>query len=196
MVSSEGVTIVPIADAAWPDVQQVFGTRGDPARCWCQFFKLTNQQWWDEPTEAKEALLHAQAGEGTGPGLIAYLDGEPVGWCAIEPRPNYPQALRSKVVTTASTERADDSSVWAITCFVVRTGFRRRGVATALVAAAVDWARQHDARLIEGYPVDTAAREKTSAAALYHGSVSLFESAGFTLAVRPTPGRALMRLEC
>ena len=63
MVSSEGVTIVPIADAAWPDVQQVFGTRGDPARCWCQFFKLTNQQWWDGSTEEKEALLHEQAGE-------------------------------------------------------------------------------------------------------------------------------------
>jgi GNAT superfamily N-acetyltransferase len=196
MISSEGVSIVPIADAAWPDVQQVFGTRGDPARCWCQFFKLPNREWWDEPSESKEALLHGQAGEDPGPGLIAYLDGEPVGWCAIEPRPKYPQLLRSKVVTGGSAEPGDDPSVWAITCFVVRVGFRRRGVASALVAAAVDWARQHDARLIEGYPVDTAAREKTSAAALYHGSVSLFESAGFTVATRPSPGRAVMRLEC
>jgi GNAT superfamily N-acetyltransferase len=196
MITSERVTIVPIADAAWTDVQQVFGTRGDPARCWCQFFKLSNRQWWDESTESKEASLREQAAEATGPGLIAYLDGEPVGWCAIEPRRNYPQLLRSKVVTTGSAAPADDASVWAITCFVVRVGYRRRGVATALVAAAVDRARQHGARLVEGYPVDTAAREKTSAATLYHGSVSLFESAGFTVAARPTTDRAVMEFRC
>ncbi|WP_344756142.1 GNAT family N-acetyltransferase [Leifsonella bigeumensis] len=130
------------------------------------------------------------------PGLIAYLDGEPVGWCAVEPRTRYPLILRSKVVTTSSTEEPDDDSVWAVSCFVVRVGDRRKGVGQALAKAAVDWAREHGARIIEGYPVDIEAKpEKVSSAALYHGSVSIFEQAGFTVQARPYPGRALVRLE-
>lgn len=183
-----------IADVDWSDVRQVFGTRGDPSRCWCQFFKLSNAEWKASTPAACESALREQQHDQPEPGLIAYLGEEPVGWVAVEPRTRYPTALRGRVVTTASTEPADDESVWAVVCFVVRVGFRRRGIGRALVSAAVAHARDHGARVIEGYPMDTAAREKTSAADLYHGSVSLFEAAGFTVAARPSPGRALVTL--
>lgn len=197
MAASSGISIVSIADAPWADVEAVFGTRGDPASCWCQFFKMPGAEW-RKPTAEKSARLREQTvGDPIPPGLLAYLDGEPVGWCAVEPRTRYPLILRSKVVTTSSTEEPDDDSVWAISCFVVRVGKRRLGIGQALAKAAVDWAREHGARVIEGYPVDIEAKpDKVSSAALYHGSISIFEQAGFRLQARPYPGRALMRLEC
>jgi GNAT superfamily N-acetyltransferase len=180
----------------WDDVRTVFGTRGDPSGCWCQFMLLPSAEFQTKDAAACSTLLRARVERGTlSPGLIAYLDGEPAGWCAVEPRTSYPTAIRSRVVTRGSAEPADDSSVWAIVCFVVRVEYRRRGISTALTSAAVDWARDHGARVVEGYPIDTAERAKVSAADLYHGTVTLFESAGFVTTARPTPGRALMRLE-
>src|SRR5690606_41247345 len=102
----------------------------------------------------------------------------------------------SKFGRSAIPEPREDDSVWAFSCFVVPLGQRRLGIARTLAKAAVEWAREHGARVIEGYPVDIEAKpDKVSAAALYHGSVSIFEQAGFTVRARPYPGRALMRLE-
>ena len=196
MVATPEIRVASIADVPWTDVEVVFGMCGDPASCWCQFFKIPNAEWWSAPVEQKSARLHAQTSDTPlPPGLIAYLDSEPVGRCAVEPRTNYPIILRSKVVTLASTEAPDDDSVWSISCFVVRVGYRRRGIAQALADAAVAWARDHGARVLEGYPIDAAAKPNVSSAELYHGSVSLFEQAGFVVQARPTPGRALLRLE-
>ena len=89
-------------------------------------------------------------------GLVAYLDREPVGWCAVEPRSAYGRMLRNnRVPWEGRSEDKADSSVWAVTCFVTRTGFRRRGIATALAREAVEFARQRGARAVEGYPMTT-----------------------------------------
>jgi GNAT superfamily N-acetyltransferase len=182
-------TITPIADVPWADVQQVFGTRGDPSRCWCQWFKMSNAEWQNSGREVCEPLLRSQPDTG----LLAYLDGEPVGWVAVEPRTHYPVLLRSKVVKP-STEPTDASDVWSITCFVVRVGYRKQGVSKALVHAAVAHATAGGARVIEGYPVDPA-EKKVSSADVYHGSLSIFEAAGFEVVARPSAGRALVRLQ-
>jgi GNAT superfamily N-acetyltransferase len=191
-MAESAVRTLPAADVPWDDVRLVFQTRGDPARCWCQFFKLSGAEWRAGTSADRQSRLSDQVRDGS-PGLIAYLDGEPVGWCAVEPRPRYPSLLRSRVVTGGSTEDPSDETVWAVTCFVVRTDHRRRGVAAALVRAAVDHARSRGASVIEGYPIDTAEREATTSV-LYHGTVSLFEGAGFEVGSRPSPGRAVMRL--
>ena len=89
-------------------------------------------------------------------GLVAYLDGEPVGWCAVEPRTAYPGLLlKTRVPWDGRAEDKEDGSVWAVTCFVTRVGFRRRGISRALARAAVDFARTRGARAIEGYPMTT-----------------------------------------
>jgi ribosomal protein S18 acetylase RimI-like enzyme len=191
-MAESAVRTVPAADVPWDDVRLVFQTRGDPARCWCQFFKLNGAEWRATSSADRQARLSEQIRDGS-PGLIAYLDGVAVGWCAVEPRPHYPGLLRSRVVVGGSTENPVDDTVWAITCFVVRSEFRRRGVATALVRAAVNYAEARGASVIEGYPVDAAEREAT-ASVLYHGTVSLFEGAGFEVGSRPSRGRAVMRL--
>ncbi|MET1019181.1 MAG: GNAT family N-acetyltransferase [Microterricola sp.] len=189
------VSIVSVSDAPWGDVERVFGTRGDPAGCWCQYFKLSNAEWTDaEPSECKTLLEKQVRAAAPPPGVIAYRDGEAVGWCAVEPRPNYSRLARSRVVAGGSPEDPDDDGVWAVTCFVVRVGHRRSGIGGALLRGAVEQARTLGARVIEGYPVDVAVRGKTSSADLYHGTSSLFLAAGFAEVARPSPDRQVVQL--
>ena len=198
-MESREVTVLPIDEVPWSDAETVFGTRGVPARCWCQFYKVTNSEWWKLGGAACAARLHDQVRDARNgaaahtPGLLAYRGGEPVGWVAVEPRTGYPTAIRGGAAA-ASAEAPNDDSVWAIVCFVVRVGHRRQGVAGALIAAAVSHARSRGARVLEGYPVDVGEKEKVSAAGLYHGTVTLFAGAGFDVVARPIPGRALMAL--
>lgn len=203
--ATAGVRVVAIADAPWDDVRTVFGTRGDPSTCWCQFFKV-DAAAWKAPNHAAafehalcEQVDAARATHSAGPGVLAYLGSdasgwEPVGWAAVEPRPRYPRVLGGRIIPGSAEPDHGDADIWAVTCFVVRVGFRRHGVAKALLAGAVDQARRGGARVVEAYPVD-AAGQKVSSADLYHGPLSAFEAAGFAITGRPVEGRAVVRLE-
>ncbi len=126
-------------------------------------------------------------------GLVAYLDGQPVGWCAVEPRTAYPRLLRNNRVPWADrTEDKNDESVWTVTCFVTRKGFRRRGISYALARAAVDFARQRGARALEGYPMT---RTDVLLGELHVGTQGMFAAAGFTEVSRPTLRRVVMRID-
>jgi GNAT superfamily N-acetyltransferase len=129
-------------------------------------------------------------------GLVAYLDGEPVGWCAVEPRSAYQRLLRNvRVPWDGRAEDKGDNSVWAVTCFVTRTGYRRRGVSRALAAATVDYARGRGARGLEGYPIITTPGQEIMAGEVHVGSRSIFEAAGFREVSHPTPRRVVMRID-
>jgi len=203
-VQAGELRVVPVTDAPWDDVRTVFGTRGDPSTCWCQYFKVDAAAWKakDHAVAFERALCDqvdaARASRDAGPGVLAYLgsdsDGwEPVGWAAVEQRPAYPRILAGRMMPGTAEPDRDDGSVWSVTCFVVRVGFRRRGVAGALLAGAVDEARRGGARVVEAYPVDTGG-QKISSADLYHGPLSAFEAAGFEITGRPAEGRAVVRL--
>ncbi|MEI5585358.1 MULTISPECIES: GNAT family N-acetyltransferase [unclassified Agromyces] len=187
--------IVPASEAPFADVESVFGTRGDPASCWCQWYKLRGAEWRTAtPAELRDRLAEQLAGPEPGPGLLAY-DGEtPVGWCAVEPRPALVRLRYSPVGAATPDPDFDDSEVWSVSCFVIPRRFRRRGVATALAAAAAAAARDHGARILEAYAVDPAERTTPPAAELFPGTVSMFESAGFVEVARPKPHRAVMQL--
>ncbi|NQX30022.1 GNAT family N-acetyltransferase [Microbacteriaceae bacterium VKM Ac-2854] len=187
------IDVRPADQVDWADVDAVFGTRGDPATCWCQFFKLDNKGFDAAAAPDLKAALHRQIETGT-PGLIAYRDGEPAGWVAVEPRPVYGRLRRTRLVAAGSVDPLDDASVWAVTCFVVPVGHRKQGVSKALLDAAVQFARENGARVVEGYPVDPTVGAKKSSAELYHGVLSVFEAAGFDVAHRPSASRALVRL--
>lgn len=126
---------------------------------------------------------------------MAYLDGEPAGWCAVEPRTGYARLLRTRVPWSGRDEDRTDAGVWAVTCFVTRPGFRRRGVSRALARAAVDFARERGARAVEGYPMVTQPGQPASSGELYVGSRGSFADAGFTEVSRPTRRRAVMRID-
>jgi GNAT superfamily N-acetyltransferase len=194
------VTIVPANEASWEDLQAVFGTRGTPARCQCQRFKIRGREWdaGSVPVEERAHRLREQTDCGhpesdTTSGLVAYLDGERVGWCAVEPRTAYVRLGR--VPWAGRAEDKTDDSIWAVTCFVTRAGFRRRGISRALARATIDFARQRGARALEGYPMITQPGQEITWGEVHVGSRSIFDDAGFTEVSRPTLRRVVMRID-
>jgi GNAT superfamily N-acetyltransferase len=188
----------PLAPADEDDLVALFGTRGDPAWCWCQFFVTTGGGYSDGPRAErvrrnKPALLRQVRSSERPLGVLARDDGEPVGWLALGPVPSYAR-LTASPSRMKVTEAADD--VWSTTCFVVKVGHRRRGVSSALLAAGIELARDNGARVLEGHPVDPTARtSKTGSAELYHGVASTFRRAGFTEVARTGGSRPVLRLE-
>jgi GNAT superfamily N-acetyltransferase len=194
------ISVVPANNASWDDLQAVLGTRGDPARCQCQHYKIRDMEWRSVPVEERAERLREQTncghpGARTTSGLVAYLDGEPVGWCAVEPRTAFVRLLATRVPWTGRTEDKTDDGVWAVTCFVTRAGFRHRGVSRALARAAVDFARERGARAVEGYPMVTRAEQVITWGELHVGSRSIFAAAGFTEVSAPTLRRVVMRID-
>ncbi|NNG35576.1 GNAT family N-acetyltransferase [Nakamurella aerolata] len=189
-----GLTIVPANEASWSDLQTVFGTRGDAARCWCQRLRMDPGETWNSegPDELAARLADqtacGQPDAATTSGLVAYLDGEPAGWCAVAPRPAHPRMLRNnRVPWDGRDEDKQDAGVWALTCFVTRVGYRGRGISHALAGAAVEFARASGARAIEGYP--------DLVEGGYVGTRDTFAQAGFTEVHQPTKRKVVMRVD-
>jgi len=120
------------------------------------------------------------------PGLLAYSDGEPVGWCAVEPRESYPALDRSRTLA-----RVDCEPVWSIPCFYVAKQFRGKGFMSKLLAAAVNWAAEHGARITEAYPVEP--RDGLANSTLYTGVVPVFRRVGFVEVCRRSKRQPIMR---
>jgi GNAT superfamily N-acetyltransferase len=156
------------------------------------------ESWASVGVEELAARLREQTECGnprspTTSGLVAFLDGEPAGWCAVEPRPAYPRMAKSmRVPWDGRSEDKDDENVWAVTCFVTRAGFRKRGITHALARAAVEDARERRARALEGYPITT---KDVILSELHVGTIGAFQASGFTEVGRPTPRRAVMRID-
>ena len=189
-VTGGAVTIADAGPDRWDDVVAVFEGPGDPGRCWCQWF-FRGASADRVRAEANRSALRTQLDAGP-PGVLGYVDGVPLGWCAVAPRPGYTRLTRSALLRDS--DDLDDPGVWSVTCFVVRRAARRQGLSSALLAGAVDLARRGAARVVEGYPVDSAVRRPNGAAELYHGLLSVFLRAGFTEVARPQPARPVVRL--
>jgi GNAT superfamily N-acetyltransferase len=190
---------VPANVASWEDLQTIFGTRGMASRCQCQQYKLRpGESFASFSVEERADRLREQTDcgypeSGATSGLTAYLDGEPVGWCAVEPRTAYGGLLRNNRVPWAGrAEDKTDDTVWAVTCLFTRVGFRQRGVSRALARAAVSFARERGARALEGYPMTT---KNVILEELHVGTEGVFAAAGFTEVSRPTLRRVVMRID-
>jgi len=194
------IGIVPANEASWEDLQAIFGVRGYPAYCQCQLFKVGHAQWTAPTVAERMERLRAETHCGypsarITSGLVAYLDGEPVGWCAVEPRTAYPRLPPARVAWSERGEERDDASAWAVTCFVTPAGFRRRGLTRALVKAAVEFACERGARAIEGYPMITEPGQEVTWGETHVGTRNIFEAAGFTEVARATLRRVVMRID-
>lgn len=197
MAGTDGVVhIEPLTARRWDDAVAVFGTRGDAATCWCQFFRLGGPQWRASSVDDRRRSLREQAAGALAPGLLAYVEGEPAGWVAVGPRPQYARLARSRaLVSVAGIKTMADERVWSVTCFVVRVGFRRRGVVASLLQAAIGFAGDHGAVVLEAYPVEVAPGARRASSELYHGTASTFAAAGFREVGRTSAARPVMRLE-
>jgi len=174
--------IHPLTPKRLPDLAELFGQGGDPKWCWCAFYRVRGMTWSNATPKDNRAVLEravrSDARDGRAPGLVAYRDGEAVGWVSLAPREEFERLEHSKVLA-----RLDDKPVWSIVCFVVARTSRGQGVAAALLAAAVDYARDHGATVLEGYPTETGG-ERVPSANVFKGTLGMFERAGFKVVER------------
>jgi len=194
----DDIRVLPANEVGWEQLQTVLGKRGEAARCQCQWFHVSDRDFGVMPHEERASRFRAQTacgdpGARTTSGVVAFLGDEPVGWCAVEPRADYVRLARLRVPWAGRDEDPADEHVWAVVCFVVRAGFRRQGVGTALAAGAVEHARARGARAVEGYPRQLAPGKQEMWGELYVGTPGMFEAAGMRVVSRPTPRRLVMR---
>lgn len=181
--------VKPVTPETWGDFLAVMGPRGGEAGCFCMFYRQSSREFDENKGESNKELMKQIVDRGEVPGLIGYRDEVPVGWVQVGPRDRYGRLERSRV-----TKPLDDRPAWAVTCFVIPKEHRRTGVATELLAAAVEFARSRGAELVEGYPMEPRTGD-VPAIWSWMGFPSMFESCGFIEVARRSDTRPFMRLE-
>lgn len=189
------IVIAPATADRFDDAQHALTGGGDGKSCQCQWWMIPNAEFQRSTVDERRGLLRRELeDDGPAPALIAYVDGEAAGWVRVAPRPAQVRIGRTREIASHTPLPLDDPGVWAISCFVVRREHRGRGLNTTLLSAAIDHARAHGAHTLEAYPYDTSAATQTTNQ-LYKGVLSVFEAAGFTVAARPKPDRAIVTLD-
>jgi GNAT superfamily N-acetyltransferase len=171
----------------WPDLERLFGQRGACGGCWCMWWRLARSEFERGKGEKNRRALRRIVNEGRVPGILAYADGEPVGWCAVAPRDEYPVLERSRTL-----KRVDERPVWSVVCLFITRGHRRRGVSVRLLEAAADHVRRKGGGILEGYPVESRTGAMPDAFA-WTGLAQAFREAGFREVARRSPTRPIMR---
>ena len=176
----------PLTPDLFADFELLFGPRGACGGCWCMFWKLRGKAFDENTGEPMRQMQKAIVDSGTVPGLLAYVDGQPVGWIAVEPRSAYPKLAHSRVL-----KPVDDKTVWSVTCFFVVKQARRQGLTVELLKGAVEYVKAKGGKIVEGYPVDT--KEIMPAPFIYTGTASAFRQAGFVEVTRRSETRPIFR---
>jgi len=180
--------IYPLTPDRWQDLETLFGPRGACAGCWCMFWKLRGKAFDLGKGAGNRLSQHEYVAAGNMPGLLAYVDGVPAGWAAVEPRQRYPVLEHSRILAPL-----DDQPVWSVPCFFIARGYRGQGLTVALLRAALKHVAAQGGRIVEGYPVEPAPSEKGVPTFVYTGLASAFRQAGFVEAARRSEKRPIMR---
>jgi GNAT superfamily N-acetyltransferase len=174
-LSADEVRVHPATQDRFEDVATLLrpGNPDSPS-CWCLAYRLPSAQFNALTAAERPALVRELCAEDPPPGLLAYVGGEPVGWCNVGPRARMARLARSRTIPHVD----DRDDVWSVVCFVVRPGHRRRGIGGALLRGAVEHARANGAGVLEGYPIDPQG-DRLSTSLLFVGTTGLFEREGF-----------------
>lgn len=176
---------LPVTPDRWPDLERFFESRGGPKHCWCMVFRPMSPAFRRVGSSAKKQALSEMVAAKTPVGILAYDGDEPVAWCSIAPLESYTNLRTRSYVSDGS----DTEGVWSIACFYIRSGFRRQGMTTPLINAAIEYARDNGAKIVEAYPVDY-----DSPSYSYMGRTGTFERLGFREIAMAGTRRHIMRL--
>jgi GNAT superfamily N-acetyltransferase len=182
-VVSMELRVHPLTTDRWPAIEDLFENGTACKRCWCMYWRI-GSAYCKTPREKNKAAFGKLVKRGPPPGLIAFHGHLPVGWCQLTPRDALPWLERSWRL-----KRLDDLPVWSISCFYIRKGYRRKGITSALIAAAVKIAKKAGAPALEAYPLDANLTPSASGT----GYASTFERTGFKIVGRQVPSRPIMR---
>ncbi len=186
-ISQRNVEVHPVTSERWHDLELLFGERGACGGCWCMWWRVKRSAFEQQKGQQNKDALRATILAGEVPGLLAYIDGQPVAWCAVAPRETYPVLERSRTL-----KPVDAEPVWSIVCFFIHKRWRRQGISVQLLTAAVTYPRARGAQVVEGYPVEP--RTLTmSDVFVWAGTLAAFRQAGFVEVARHAETRPIMR---
>jgi GNAT superfamily N-acetyltransferase len=183
------ITVRPVGPADFPIIEQLFGPRGACAGCWCMWWRVEKggKTWEAAQGEPNKRAFRALVEQGRVHGLLAFDGDEPVGWCDLGPHRDYPRLGRARTLQRADGDPAGRAGTWVTPCFFIKAGHRKRGIASRLLAAAIDHAEALGAAEIEAYPV--AAGHETPAVFAYTGIATMFEAEDFRPVPATDPGK-------
>jgi GNAT superfamily N-acetyltransferase len=169
----------------WPAFEDLFSDSPVCSRCWCMAWR-SGAAYRKRAGKTNKAAFKEIVKRYPPPGLLAFDGDVAVGWCQLTPRDQVPELDRAWRL-----KRVDDLPVWSITCFYVRKGYRRRGITSLLIAAALKAAKRAGAPALEAYPLDRSLSPSSTST----GIVTTFERAGFKTVACRVPPRPIMRHE-
>lgn len=178
----------PVTKERWKDFEKLFGKNGACAGCWCMFWRIRRKDYETQKGNGNKNAMKKIINSGTVPGILSYFDDEPVGWCSIAPREDFPGLENSRIL-----KPVDNKPVWSVSCFFIRKDFRNTGVSVELLKAASKFVKSKKGRIIEGYPNEPK-NDKMPPAFAWHGLASAFSRAGFKEVERRSETRPIMRL--
>ncbi|MBM3180727.1 MAG: GNAT family N-acetyltransferase [Chloroflexi bacterium] len=176
----------PLTQKLWRDFELLFGNNGACGGCWCMYWKLRGKEFSENTGDNARQMQKSIVDSKIVPGLLAYLEGYPVGWIAVEPRIAYPKLAHSRTL-----KPIDDQEVWSVTCFFIEKKHRRKGITVELLKAAIEHVKDRGGKIVEGYPVDS--KKEQPAPFVFTGTASAFIKAGFKEAARNSPTRPIFR---
>jgi GNAT superfamily N-acetyltransferase len=179
--------IKPLSSYTWKDFETLFGERGACGGCWCMSWRLSRADFEKKKGESNKRAMKKLIGNNEQIGVIAFLNGKPIGWCAVAPREKFIKLENSRVL-----KRIDDEPVWSITCFFLAKEFRRKGYSVELLKGVIDFCKKKKVKIIEAYPIIPYS-SNIPAAFAWTGILSSFKKAGFEIAKRWSKARPIMR---
>ncbi len=178
---------VPLTKDRWPDLETLFGERGACGGCWCMLWRLTRQKFESQKGEGNRQAMQAIVDSGEIPGILGISRGQPVAWCSVAPRDHFPALRRSRIMKTL-----DELPVWSISCLFVERQYRRKGLSTQMIKAAVDYVKKKGGSIVEAYPVEPR-KDKMPDAFAWTGLASAYTKVGFAECARRSETRPIMR---
>ncbi|HVP37051.1 MAG TPA: GNAT family N-acetyltransferase [Terriglobales bacterium] len=177
----------PVTPSRWKDFEILFGERGACGGCWCMLWRLPRSKWQQQLGEKNRKAMKKIVDSGEIPGILAYADGRPIGWCSIAPRETFQLLERSRIMG-----KVDEKPVWSVVCFFVAKPFRQKGVSVAMLKRATEYAGRKGAKIVEGYPTEPK-KERMPDVFANTGLASAFRQAGFKEVIRRSETRPIMR---
>ena len=177
----------PVTPERWVDLEKLFGPRGAIGGCWCMWWRIKRVEFEQQQGEGNHEAMCSIVESGKVPGILAYSAGEPIAWCSVAPRGEFSVLDRSPIL-----KRVDDQPVWSIVCFFMAKDYRHQGLSAIMLQAAVEYASQHGARIVEGYPIEPK-KDRTPDIYAFTGMTSTFKKLGFQEVARRSGSRPIMR---
>jgi GNAT superfamily N-acetyltransferase len=177
----------PLSKKNWDDFVTLFGEKGASGGCWCMWWRLKRYEFDKNKGKRNKEAMRNIVNSGEILGLLAYLDGKPIGWCSVAPREKFSSLERSRVL-----KRIDDKPVWSIVCFFIDKRYRNKGVSVKLLSACIKYVKEKGGRVLEGYPVEPKKGRMPDVFA-WTGFSNAFKDAGFTESARHSEARPIMR---